>query len=129
MCATCDFTLPGGIHVCPTCATAPKTSLSPRRKKLMLGSFALAAWSTLGMVALFAGVFAGMARDKAGQEAVGIVLMLFVLAPAIVGTALGVGAMDRRLPTPPMLWIATIWNGMMVGSFVLLMIIGMFKGG
>jgi hypothetical protein len=128
MCATCDFTLPGGIHVCPTCATAPKTNLSPRRKKLLIGSFALAAWSTVGMVALFAGVFAGFGRDKAAQEMLGIMLMLFVLAPAIVGTALGVGAMDRRLTTPPTLWIATIWNAIMVASFVLLMIIGMFRG-
>jgi len=128
MCSTCDFTLPGGVHVCPTCATAPKTNLSPRRKKLMFGSFALAAWSTLGMVALFAGAFAGFGRDKAAEEAVGVVLMLFVLAPAIVGTALGVGAMDRRLSTPPTLWIATIWNAIIVGCFVLLMIIGMAKG-
>lgn len=80
------------------------------------------------MVTLFAGAFAGMARDKAGEQILGTLLMLFVLAPAIVGTALGVGAMDRRLPTPPTLWIATIWNAIMVGSFVLLMIIGMFRG-
>ena len=80
------------------------------------------------MVALFAGAFAGIGRDKATEEAVGVVLMLFVLAPAIVGTALGVGAMDRRLSTPPTLWIATIWNGIIVGCFVLLMIIGMAKG-
>lgn len=128
MCATCDFELPGGIHVCPACAAAPKTNLSPRRKKLMIGSFALAAWSTVGMVCVFAGAFASMARDKGAQEALGVALMLFVLAPAIVGTALGVGAMDRRLSTPPLLWIATIWNGMLVGSFVLLMIIGLAKG-
>lgn len=128
MCATCDFTLPGGIHVCPTCATAPKTNLSPRRKKLLIGSFALAAWSTVGMVAVFAGAFAGMARDKAGEQVLGTLMMLFVLGPAIVGTALGVGAMDRRLATPPLLWIATIWNAIILASFVLLMIIGMAKG-
>src|ERR1043165_9511198 len=46
MCETCDFALPGNIHICPTCAAAPK-KMSRRRKKFLIGSFVLATWCTI----------------------------------------------------------------------------------
>jgi len=125
MCATCDFLLPGNLHVCPTCATQPQTSLSPKRKRMLIGSFALAAWCTLVMAALMAGAFRGMARDKSEEEAFGLLLMFILLVPSIIGVALGLGAMDRRLSNTMAMWIATIWNGLILGGFILLMIIGM----
>lgn len=127
MCATCDFALPGNIHVCPKCAATPRSSLSPRRKKFMIGSYALAIWSTIGMTCLLAGVFAEMARSKADQEVLGMVLMLFVMAPAITGLALGVSARDRRLSNPLSITLAIVWNGIIVGSFLLLILYGMTK--
>ena len=56
-----------------------------------------------------------------------MVLMLFVLFPAIAGLGLGISAKDRRLATPPWVWMAIIWNALLVGSFVLLMIIGLLS--
>jgi hypothetical protein len=127
MCGTCAFDLPGGVKVCPTCATAaPK--LSPKRKKLLIGSYALAVWCTIAMVALFAGVFSGMVRNREERELVGILLMLLLPLPSLVGVALGVSAMDRRLPNTIAMWIATVWNGVILGGFILLMIVGMMKG-
>ena len=126
MCGTCDFALPGGVHICPTCAAAPKTNLSPRRKKLMIASFVLAAVATLGMAIVFSGALAGM--DKSDAAVLGGIVMIFTLLPSIIGTCLGVAAMDKRLPTPMGLWIATIWNGIILVCFGLLIVIGMAKG-
>ncbi|HEX9048529.1 MAG TPA: hypothetical protein VF988_15985, partial [Verrucomicrobiae bacterium] len=129
MCATCDFLLPGNIHVCPTCATKPNTELSPKRKKMLIGSFALAVWCTLMAAALMGGVFRGFARNKADQEALGMLLMLLLLVPSIIGTALGVGARDRRLANTVAMWVAIVWNAVFLVGFILLMILGMFMKG
>lgn len=127
MCATCDFTLPGDIHLCPVCATKPQTELSGRRKKLRAWSFALAGWATLGMVALFGGAFAGMARDPAAKQALGSLLLFFILIPAIIGLSLGLAALDRRLANPLSLKLATVWSGVIVAIFVLLSAIGLMR--
>jgi hypothetical protein len=127
MCLTCDFALPGGFHVCPVCAAAPKTDLSARRKKLVAGSFALAIWSTIGLAIVMSGALAASVHSKEEVEMLGMALMLLVLLPAIIGMGLGFSAVDRRLVNPPVLWIATIWNILIVGGFLLLCLIGIFK--
>lgn len=128
MCATCDFLLPGGVHVCPTCAASPRSGLSSRRKKLLGWSYALGVWSTAVMSALLTGVFAGMADDPAGEEAVGMLLSLLLFVPSLIGTALGVSALERRLPNPPAAWVAVAWNALILGGFILLIVIGLFSG-
>jgi hypothetical protein len=127
MCVTCDFELPGGLHVCPACAAAPKTTLSPKRKGLLIGSFALAVWSTLGMAVLLSGALADMIKTKEGEAALGVALSLLLLIPSIIGLALGFSAMDRRLVNGPAIWIAVVWNGMILAAFLLLSVIGTFS--
>jgi len=127
MCGTCDFELPGGLHVCPACAAAPKTALSPRRRGLLIGSFALAVWSTVGMTVLLSGALAEMVQTKEGEAILGMVLSLFLLIPSIIGLALGFSAMDRRLVNGPAIWAAIIWNGIILGAFLLLSVIGTFR--
>lgn len=129
MCNTCAFDVPGGIKICPACATAPRTAVSPRRKKLLIGSFALAVWCTLVMGTLLSGAFKGMATDKTEQDALGMLLSFLLLIPSIIGLALGVSSMDRRLPNTMSMWIATAWNGLILAGFILLMIIGLMMGG
>lgn len=129
MCATCDFLLPGNYHVCPVCATAPPPALSPQRRKMLVSSFALAGWCTLIWAAVFSGMFRNLVRDRAGQQAFGVLLMFILLVPSIIGVALGVSSTDRRLPNTIAMWIAIIWNGIILGGFLLLMIVGMMKNG
>jgi hypothetical protein len=126
MCATCAFSLPGGVQVCPTCATMTKRPLTSKRKKFLIGSYACAVWCSVIMAALLGGVFAKMGATKEGEEAVGLLLFLFLLAPGITGVALSVGSMDRRLPNPLAIWVAAIWNGLLLAVFFLLMIVGLF---
>jgi len=54
----------------------------------------------------------------------GVVLTFLLLLPSVIGMALGFSAVDRRLSNPPMLWVATIWNILIVAGFLLLCIIG-----
>lgn len=126
MCATCDFALPGNLHLCPKCATTQRTGISSKRKAYLIGSFALAAWCTLVMAALLGGFFRSLAGNKQDEAALGVLLMLLLLIPSIIGTALGVSSMDRRLPNSIAMWVAVVWNGMILGGFLLLMIIGLF---
>lgn len=119
MCETCDFVLPGGMHLCPPCATKPQTELSGKRKANRGWSYGLAAFSTLSMGLSFAS-----AAQGGDMNAIGLAFMLFVMVPAIIGLALGLGAIDRRLSNPMSLWLAAAWNGLIVGLVLLLSIIG-----
>jgi hypothetical protein len=127
MCPTCDFLMPGNVHVCPVCATAPRPALSPRRKKYMIASFVLAVIATVGMAVIMSGAFAGMAHNKDDLQALGVLFMVIVLVPALAGMGMGFTAIDRRLTNPMSLWIATIWNLLIVGGFLLLCVIGNLK--
>ncbi len=125
MCETCDFALAGGLHLCPSCATRPQTGLSPKRKRALVVSLVLAVWCTVVMGAMMAGAFARFVQTESEQEAFGTLLMLILLVPSIVGLAQGLGSIDRRLQNPPILWVATVWNGLVLGGFLLLCIIGL----
>ena len=80
----------------------------------------------MGLV--FSGVLAGMASSKSEEELLGVLMMVFILVPSIIGTCLGFSAVDRRLSNPIALWIATIWNTIILGCFLLLILIGLGKG-
>jgi hypothetical protein len=127
MCATCDFAFPGDIHFCPTCVSRGDEGLSGKRKKFMIWSFVLAAWSTVGMTCLLSGAMRGMARTKEDQTVLGWVLIIFVLGPTLTGLSLGLSAKRKKTSNPAALWIAIIWNAVLVASYVLLTLIGLSR--
>lgn len=127
MCPTCDFSFPDDIHLCPTCVSKTEEGLSPRRKKFVIGSFALAAWSTLGMVCLVSGALSGLSSSEDDTAALGFALLLFVLGPTIAGLSLGISAKHSQMANPPSVWIAITWNAILFASFVVLMLIGLTK--
>ncbi len=124
ICATCDFAFPGGAHLCPGCATAPADEMGSKRKTYLRWSYALAVWCTLGMAFLFFGSMA--ATTPAEEEAMGAAFAFLVFIPSIIGTALGVAAIDRRLNNPASVWVAAIWNGVFLAGFLLLSVLGLF---
>jgi len=125
ICQTCDFQLPGHFHVCPDCATKPQQEMSSKRKRNLIISYVLAVWSTLGLAVLFSGALAGMVDSKSALEALGVAINLFILAPAIIGTALSLGCYDRKLSNPPAIWVAAGWNGLIVAGLLLMTILGL----
>jgi hypothetical protein len=127
VCSTCLFVFPGGLQLCPSCAANPNPKVSSKRKKIINWSVILAGISAAGMAGWFVYVISGT-MTKADQEAVGTVGTLVSLMPAIVGLALGVGSFDRKLKTPVMAWVGVIGNGVIVGAWVLLMLVGLLRG-
>jgi hypothetical protein len=127
MCPTCDFAFPGEKHFCPVCVSKPEEALAGSRKKLQVWSFVLAGWSTLGMTCVVSGALSGLAEDKASETLLGSIFLLFILAPAITGLVLGLSAKRKQVANPAVLWIAIVWNAILVATFVLLMVIGMTK--
>jgi hypothetical protein len=125
MCATCDFLIPGNIHVCPVCISAPPRKMSLERKLLVTFALILAAWTTLGMALLAGGFF-----NKAGmvdQKTLGILFSIFIFFPSLIGTALGISSHEKRLSNPASVWIAAIWNGVNMAVLLVLVIIGNLK--
>lgn len=122
MCATCDFLLPGNFHVCPVCAVAPPSGLSPKRKKMLRLSFIAAGASTLGLVGNCLGVL--LARNLMSTVVLGLWLFALVLIPSVAGLALGAGVLVRR-NSHLVVWMAVVWNGLLVGGFFLFSILGM----
>ena len=123
MCPTCEFQLPGNMHLCPTCATKPQGELSPRRRRLMWGSYGLALLATISLALMMCGVFASMAKSPGGTIGLGYLFLLIMLGPALAGMGMGFSAMGRK-SNPISLWIPTLWNLLLAAGFLLLCLIG-----
>ena len=128
LCPTCDFAYPGGTHFCPSCATSARPGLSKRRRRLVIGALALAAWATCGLVLLLSGVFAEMIESE-GEDVVGAILSFLIFVPTLIGVGLGLGSLDRRLGNPLIVWVGAIWNGVLLAIWLLLVVIGLMMGG
>lgn len=99
--------------------------MSPRRHRMLVASFCMAALATFGlftMVFLMATVNRG---DRDAAAVLGLVVIFLAFLPSVIGTALGFSTVERHASTPISAWIATAWNGLIVGMFVLLYVIGM----
>jgi hypothetical protein len=120
VCATCDFAVAPGVHLCPSCATAaPK--LSSTRKAMAIWSIVMAGWVTFMVALSMTGALVGLVRDELGASLVGSAMIL----PALIGLALSCGSMDRRAGNPPLVWVALVWNIIMTVVWVALMVIGL----
>ena len=128
VCATCDFSFPGNLHLCPNCAINPRQKLSTGRRKLVGWSVGLAIWNTLGIILIFVGAFAGLGKDKAAVEALGVLLSALFMLPTLIGLALGLASIEKRMSNPALAWIAAIWNGVLLGIWILLIIRGTMAG-
>jgi hypothetical protein len=127
-CLTCDFLFPGNLHFCPVCVSTGSSALSPRRKKYMIASFILAAWATFGFALFFGGAAAGLADTPGGEVFMGLLMLGLAGVPSVVGTALGMSARRPGAANPVSVWIALIWNSLLLGGMILLIGVGIFMG-
>jgi len=88
----------------------------------------MAMWCMVILALLVGGAFRSLARDQASQTALGFLMLILLLLPAALGVALGVSSKGRR-PGTVAIWIAIFWNGLILGGFVLLIIIGVLSKG
>ncbi len=125
VCATCDFLLPGNVHVCPSCLeTGPSDEISPRRRNLMIGAFVIASYCT---VMLFLLLSRTLHRMFGNSEGANMLIGNAILWPSIIGVGVAFSAVDRRLRNSMGIRAAVIWNGVNAGIFLLLMVIGMSR--
>ena len=125
LCTTCDFAFPGGIHLCPSCATNPRPQVSPKRRILIWWSIILGACSLLTMAGFFVAIVAMRgSSDAASMASVFVVISLFA---ALIGVALGTASFDRRLKTPGYVWFGVISNGVVLLIWLLLIIVGLAR--
>jgi hypothetical protein len=121
VCDTCDFVFPGGIHLCPTCATDTTVRLSSSRKLLVGWSLGAAVWVTGVISLLMVGVFEEFVQTPEGDLIIGAAMQL----PALIGFGLAIGSLDGRAGNPPVVWVTVIWNTLAFAAFVLLLVLGL----
>ncbi len=123
LCATCDFALPGGTHVCPACVEAQSTSEpSAKRKSLSHLALGLAVWSTLFVGMLFLGFFKTLLEGE-GSEAADVGITAITFWPAVIGLGLALASREKRLKNTALMQAALWWNGAIVVIFLLLIIV------
>lgn len=137
VCEVCRFTWAGGRHFCPDCATAPRPWVGAVRRRRTGWSLGLAAWNTLGFVVLLGLGRAGRPAGETAATLLGYVMIFLCVLPGAAGFALGLSA--RSLPpdtprentrhssvgtflTPPI-----VWNGVMLGLWFFVMVLGIFQ--
>ena len=112
ICSTCDFSFPGGVHLCPKCATSVSEHLGPKRKTGVVWSYILAGAATLFLALMSFALFAG--EYGPGNETAPFVLGGFAAIIALIGALLSFSRMDNRLGNPPMIIGAAIWNSIIM---------------
>jgi len=120
-CKTCDFAFPDNIHVCPNCVNKPQT-LSPRQKKNLAWSYVMAAIATFGY--FFILFMTAALGSNLPHQISGLLLMLVVLGPSIAGISFAINARTRNRKKTISMWVALIWNSLVMGIFLVLILIG-----
>jgi len=123
-CVTCDFFFPPNIHLCPVCVTSAHSKLTPMRKKYLITAFCTAGFSSLGVIATLGGAFASMAQDPMMEWVIGLIIIAVVTVPSAIGTGVAWAALKPGGPNPISVWIAMVWNVLLLCTMLLLMIIG-----
>jgi hypothetical protein len=90
----------------------------------------LAVLGTLGLVVFFSAAAAGaeVFNEPDAEQVVGVFFSLFVFIPSLVGVALATSTLDRRLTNPATIWVAVIWNALILAVFLLLSVVGLLVG-
>src|SRR5262249_6715417 len=73
MCATCEFSLPNDVHLCPRCVAAPPKTISKSRRGLVIAAFVIAAYSTLGLVLFTSGALMAVLDPTRDRAIIGLI--------------------------------------------------------
>lgn len=118
VCATCDFVVPGGVHVCPACIEKePSNELEPARRNKMIAGFFIAAYSTL-MLAL--GRSGALVRTFGNDKDTLKILGLFIFWPMVIGVGVSLAALDKRRGNTTSIIVGVVWNCINLGLLLLL---------
>ena len=136
ICEVCRFTWAVARHFCPECATAPRAWLPAARWRRTAWSLGLAAWNTLGFVVLVGLGLAGRPVGETAQTLLGYAMLFLCVLPGSVGFALGISARNLPAesqeiaggrPTATAFTRPIVWNGVLLGLWLCVMLLGMFE--
>jgi succinate dehydrogenase/fumarate reductase cytochrome b subunit len=123
VCATCDFSFPGGLHFCAQCVEKSSSGeVDPARKRLTYISMALATWSTILMAMLFGGAFSTFFEDPAMSKVADLVITNIILWPLLFGVGLSFSAIEPKLENTGVMKAAAWWNGVLTTVMMLIII-------
>ncbi len=123
VCNTCNFEFPNDINICPNCVNKPLAP-SPRQKKNLIISYVLASLGTLSFfLCMYMERLFGIHMS---EQALGIIFFASVLGPGIAGLSFAISARTRNRKKPLSIWMAMIWNAILIGILLTLSIIGSF---
>jgi hypothetical protein len=129
ICATCDFTFAGNVHVCPTCVDEQSAAgIRPERKRKMIAALALALFVTLLMAFVFSGLAYRAFGVDGSNEVVNGLLGMVLLISSIVGTSMAFSAYDKRLQNPLGIHVALWWSSVLLLAYLVLCVIGVMSG-
>ena len=123
-CSTCDFFFPPSMHVCPQCAASSGGALTPTRRKNMMGGLISGAIGTV----LIAIAFGATMMEMPAQEIIAGILFLVALLAAAIGAGLATAAYKKTRSNTIGIWIAVVWNWLLIVSVLGLICAGLFMG-
>lgn len=126
-CVTCDFFFPPNIHLCPVCVATAHTKLTPQRKKYMVTGFVMAAIASLAIVLMVSGAMASLVNDPFVLLILIAISTFLVAVPAAVGSGIAWAAYRPGGPNSIGVWISMIWNLLLLGAVVLVLILNAFN--
>lgn len=124
VCTTCDFAMPGDIHICPKCASRPPEGLDSKRRNKVIWAYVLAGIATFGMLFIILGSNIGL-FENSPENGLGIIFSLVVFWPSLIGLILASISHEKRRHNPGFLVGAIVWNSAVLGLFLLMTIIGL----
>lgn len=122
-CVTCDFFFPPNIHLCPVCVATAHTKLTPQRKKYMVTGYVMAAVASIAIVLLVSGALASLVTDPIVLLVLLAISAFLVAVPAAVGSGVAWAAYRPGGPNSIGVWISMIWNLLLLGAVVLVLIL------
>jgi len=129
ICKTCVFEFDNNVLLCPNCVNKPQP-LSINQKELLNWSYIMAVITTLGWVFMFLlrASNPSIIKDEGNKGIMEWYMIIFIIIPPIVGIVKGSRARFHHQKNPTSIKIALIWNIILIGFFLLLMIMGIVMG-
>lgn len=122
LCDVCDFAFVGGVHLCPSCVCKPKQGMGKDRRLLLTLAYSCNIWATLATICTFAGLIAMLFKGKDNLNTLGVIVMVFVWLPLLLGLIMSVSAFERNLRNPASVWGALIWSVVLLGLWMITII-------
>lgn len=125
ICETCTFSFPGELHLCPACATKQPAAMTEKRRFYLIWSYVGALVTTVAIAFSLTGVQYAGSQTQSERESIDTLIGGLWIAGIMVGLVCGSLARPRGSPSPGAVRGALVWNWVLAGILLLLIIVGL----